>query len=192
MTRFGKTYLAGAVVAGLGAIAATQPAQAAIATYDLVYSTPVGMSATGSISLDTALLGGNSTCGFGNGCGFTAFSAVFNIGGLHFTFAPVDLDPLILTMAGGVPAELLLGVKDFVSSAEDINDSAGLHMNGNGWSVQGVIDGFEFNVNGTYAFAAPGGGDPDPVGVPEPATLLLFGAGLAGATLMRRKRAVAA
>jgi hypothetical protein len=192
MTRFGKTYLAGAVVAGLGAIAATQPAQAAIATYDLVYSTPVGMSATGSISLDTALLGGNSTCGFGNGCGFTAFSAVFNIGGLHFTFGPADLDPLALTVTGGVPTEVLLGVNSFVSSAENIDDMAGLYMSGNGWNMKGVIDGFEFNVSGTYAFAAPGGGDPDPVGVPEPATLLLFGAGLAGATLMRRKRAVAA
>lgn len=179
------------MVAGLGALGAAQPANAAIATYDLVFSTPVDVTATGSISLDTALLGGTSSCGFGNGCGFTAFSVVFNVGGSHFTFVPADLDPLILSVTGGVPTALDLSVKDFVSSAEDIDDSAGLHMTDGGWSMQGVIDGFEFNIGGGYTFVAEGGGnpDPDPTGVPEPTTLALFGAGLVAASLTRRKRA---
>jgi hypothetical protein len=190
MRSISKYFLAGAVAVGLGAFAAAQPAQAAIATYDLAFSTPASVSATGSISLDTALLGGNSSCGFGNGCGFTAFSVVFNVGGSHFTFGPADLDPLILTMGGGVPSTLLLGEINPVSSAEDINDVAGLHMNDSGWSMNGVIDEFEFNISGTYAFAAPGGGgEPDPTGVPEPGTLALFGAGLVGVALTRRKRA---
>jgi hypothetical protein len=191
MTRIGKTLLAGAVVAGLGALVAAQPANAAIATYDLVFSTPVGTSATGSISLDTGLLSGNSTCGFAGACGFTAFTATFDVGGSHFTFGPGDADPLDLTVTGGVPSFLAFQTET-VGSAEDAADSAGLSMSDGGWALMGVIDGFEFNIRGEYSFAAQGGGEPDPVGVPEPTTLMLFGAGLAGAALMRRKRVGAA
>jgi hypothetical protein len=191
MTRIGKTLLAGAVVAGLGALVAAQPANAAIATYDLVFQTPVDVSATGSVSLDTGLLSGNSTCGFGGGCGFTGFTVTFDVSGSHFTFGPGDADPLDLTVTGGVPTALFL-FSETVASAEDANDVAGLNMTPDGWSLAGVIDGFEFNIRGDYSFAAQGGGEPDPVGVPEPATLMLFGAGLAGAALMRRKRVSAA
>jgi hypothetical protein len=192
MTRISKTLLAGAVVAGLGALTVAQPANAAIATYDLVFSTPVGTSATGSISLDTGLLSGNSTCGFAGGCGFTGFAAIFDLDGWHFAFGPGDVNPLDLTVTAGVPTALFLSTPQSVPSAEDVNDYAGLTMAEDGWSLQGVIDGFEFNLHGEYSFAAQGGGDPDPVGVPEPGTLLLFGAGLAGAALMRRKRVSAA
>jgi hypothetical protein len=190
MTRIGKTLLAGTVVAGLGALVAAQPANAAIATYDLVFSTPVDTSATGSISIDTALLTGNSTCGFGQGCGFTGFAAEVKIGSSTFVFGPNTNFLFDVTVVGGIPVEVDLSTETMPSN-EDPTDFASLSMAGDAYSVSGVIDGWEFNFRGTYAIAT-GGEDPDPVGVPEPATLMLFGAGLAGAALMRRKRASAA
>jgi hypothetical protein len=187
MTCFGKTLLAGAVVAGLGVLGATQPASAAIVNYDLQFTTPNGMFAFGSITIETAQLGGNTTCALTGGCGFVGFGAQFIVGPRTFTFDGDEVLGVEVTTAGGVPAGLT-GSSQWISSDEDAEDFAGFSFYDTNWTLGGVIDGFEFNVNGTFAIPTNGGGDPDPdpVGVPEPATLLLFGAGLAGAALMRR------
>jgi hypothetical protein len=185
MRSISKYFLAGAVVAGLGA----QPAAAAIATYDLIFSSPNGVTASGSITVDTALLS-DGTCSFGQGCGFENFTAQVKVGDSTFAFGPNTNFLFDIVVAGGIPIEADLTTETMPSN-EDPNDIASLSLAGGSFTVSGVIDEFEFNVQGTYAFAT-GGGDPDPVGVPEPATLALFGAGLAGAMLTRRKRAIAA
>jgi hypothetical protein len=183
MRSISKYFLAGAFLAGLGA----SPAAAAISTFDLVFSGPSGFSATGSVTIDTALLS-NGSCGFGQGCGFNDFAAQVTVGSSTFNFGPNTEFLFEAIVADGVPVELNLSTPTNPSN-EDPNDSASLWLAGNAFAVSGVIDEFEFTLQGTYAVATGGGQGPDPTGVPEPGTLALFGAGLVGVALTRRKRA---
>lgn len=192
MTRFGKTLFATAFVAGLGALGMAQPASAAPTTLDMVFNMPAGTSASGSITFDPVQIGANGACALGAGCGFTGFAATFDMGEPSFTFAPENAISILLTLSGGIPTGFFAQL-DTVASNEDPNDFAQLFISDAGFALTGVIDGFEFNLRNSFAIIVPGPGEePDPVGVPEPATLALFGAGLVGATLMRRKRNVAA
>ena len=54
-----------------------------------------------------------------------------------------------------------------------------------------LVAGTNDNVTGQYLFAVRNGtvvGTPPPAGVPEPITLSIFGAGVAGAVVLRRRK----
>lgn len=169
------------LVAALGLLAAA-PASASTLNFQF---TSVEATGTGSAVFDTA--GAPSLDPYLYRAGDTFFAS-FDFGSVVVDFTEADAaNPIMVFFQSGNPSDLFFSGSVLEGPGRDLGvfDFVGLTMVEGGFSMQVHFDtGEEASFEGTYAIVD---GNP-PTSVPEPASALIFGAGLA-AVAWRRRRA---
>jgi hypothetical protein len=175
--------LASAALALFAGMLAT-PASAVPVVADLEFTGDDGHG-TGTVAFDAgAQTDGLYTYGAGDTLVFTLkigdSTVIFTENDVVF----VDEPPQILLSGGALQDVRYLGfLQDVAGDIDTINLRVGFGT----WNATGNTDeGFEFNIGGEFRILGDTSGETP---VPEPASALLFAAGLAAVGWMRRRRA---